>query len=525
MKNKNCLLLFTGLLIFLPVSCNQGPDRPNIVFIMSDDHAYQAISAYGSVLNETPNIDRLAEEGMIFNSAFVTNSICAPSRAVIITGKYSHLNGVLDNRLPFDTSQVTYPRILQEHGYQTAMVGKWHLKTEPKGFDFWKVLPGQGNYYNPDFKTPEGTEQIEGYVTDIITDVALDWLKNKRNKEKPFLLIYQHKAPHRAWWPGPDHLTTYDNTVFPEPSSLFDDYETRGSAAREQEMTIIHHMSIHGDLKVKPEDATTIYPDEGRETKDFKWQYKRFTDEQRIQWDEAYDKKTEEFLATDPTGDDLLKWKYQRYMQDYLGCIASVDDNVGRILDYLDETGLAENTIVVYTSDQGFYLGEHGWFDKRFMYRESLRTPLIIRWPGAIKPGSVCDEMVLNLDFAETFLDAAGVEIPTEMQGVSMTPLFADGTAKNWRNSFYYHYYEYPAVHQVKRHNGVRTKEYKLIHFYYDVDEWELYDLKADPEEMNNLYGQEGYEEITTELKDELKKLQEEVREPDELIKSFLPKD
>ena len=521
MKKK--LLIIIGACMLLTLSCQQGPDKPNIVFIMSDDHAYQAISAYGSVLNETPNIDRLAEEGMIFNSAFVTNSICAPSRAVILTGKYSHINGVLDNRLPFDTSQVTYPRILQENDYQTAMIGKWHLKTEPKGFDFWKVLPGQGNYYNPDFRTPEGEEQIEGYVTDIITDVALDWLKNKRNPEKPFLLVYQHKAPHRAWWPGPDHLTTYENTVFPEPSNLFDDYATRGSAAREQEMTILHHMNLHGDLKIKPEDVENIDPEGPGEVNAYKWNYKRFNEEQKRQWDEVYDKKTEEFYTLNPTGDDLLRWKYQRYLQDYLGCIASVDDNVGRILDYLDETGLAESTIVVYTSDQGFYLGEHGWFDKRFMYRESMRTPLIIRWPDQIRPGSVCDEMVLNLDFAETFLDIAGLEIPRDMQGVSLAPLFKEGTAEEWRKSIYYHYYEYPAVHQVKRHNGVRTERYKLIHFYYDVDEWELYDLQEDPGEMNNLYGQEGYEEITAELKEELKKLQEKYGESDELIKSFLP--
>jgi arylsulfatase A-like enzyme len=383
--------------MLLFVSCQTEPEQPNIVFIMSDDHAYQAISAYGSVLNETPNIDRLAEEGMLFNSAFVTNSICAPSRAVILTGKYSHLNGVLDNRLPFDTSQVTYPRILQKHGYQTAMIGKWHLKTEPKGFDFWKVLPGQGNYYNPDFRTPDGDERIEGYVTDIITDVALDWLKSKRKQDKPFLLVYQHKAPHGSWWPGPDHLTTYENTVFPEPSSLFDDYETRGSAAHEQEMTILHHMNLYGDLKIKPEDPLNVDADSPRETRAYKRNYKRLTDEQRAQWDEVYDKKMEEFLAMNPSGDDLLRWKYQRYMQDYLGCVASVDDNLGRILDYLDETGLAENTIVFYTSDQGFYLGEHGWFDKRWMYEESLKTPLIIRWPGEIQPGSVSDEMVSAL--------------------------------------------------------------------------------------------------------------------------------
>ncbi len=520
---KRNLLIIPGAFMLLLLSCQQGPEQPNIVFIMADDHAYQAISAYRSGLNETPNIDRLAEEGMIFNRAFVTNSICAPSRAVILTGKYSHLNGVLDNRLPFDTSQVTYPRILQEHGYQTAMIGKWHLKTEPKGFNFWKVLPGQGNYYNPDFRTPDGNQQIEGYVTDIITDMALDWLKNKRNPDKPFLLVYQHKAPHRSWWPGPDHLTTYENTEFPEPPNLFDDYKTRGRAAREQEMTILDYMNLHGDLKIKPEDLDSINPDDPWEVNAYKWSYNRFNKEQRRQWDEVYDKKIEDFMAKNPAGDDLLRWKYQRYMQDYLACIASVDDNVGRILDYLDETGLAENTIVVYTSDQGFYLGEHGWFDKRFMYRESFRTPLIIRWPGKIEPGSACDEMVLNLDFAETFLDIANVEIPRDMQGTSLTPLFTNGKAEDWRKSIYYHYYEYPAVHQVKRHYGIRTERYKLIHFYYDIDEWELYDIQQDPVEMNNLFGQEGYDDITAGLKEQLKKLQEKYGESDKMIESFLP--
>jgi arylsulfatase A-like enzyme len=507
---KRIVFIIITVLLASVYACQNPPEKPNIIFIMSDDHAYQAVSAYGSVLNKTPNIDRIANEGMIFQNAFVTNSICAPCRAVILTGKYSHLNSVQDNVMVFDSAQLTFPKLLQEAGYQTVMIGKWHLKSLPTGFDFWKILSGQGVYYNPDFITPAGREHIEGYVTDIITDVALEWLKNGRDKNKPFMMMYHHKAPHREWWPGPDHLKTYDGVNFPEPPTLFDDYLSRGSAAKEQEMTILHHMNMSGDLKIKPENPDSISRDDPGEIRAYKWNYRRMTDEQRRNWDEAYDPMVEEFKNNPPVGDDLLKWKYQRYLHDYLACIASVDDNVGRLLDYLDETGLAKNTIVVYCSDQGFYLGEHGWFDKRFMYEESLRTPLLIRWPGKIQPGSRCKEMVLNLDIAETFLDAAGVSIPEEMQGVSMLPLMMGDKPDTWRDAIYYHYYEYPAVHMVKRHYGIRTERYKLIHFYYDVDEWELYDLQQDPDELNNLYGQEGYDQITANLKTKLEELREQ---------------
>jgi arylsulfatase A-like enzyme len=505
MKGSTILIIAIG--IAFSFACHRQPEKPNIIYIMSDDHAYQAISAYGSVINKTPNIDRLANEGMIFQNAFVTNSICAPCRAVILTGKYSHLNSVKDNVDVFDTTQVTFARLLQKAGYQTAMIGKWHLKSQPKGFDFWKILPGQGDYYNPDFITPSGREKTEGYVTDIISDVALEWLKNGRDKSKPFMMMVHNKAPHREWWPGPDHLTMYDGITFPEPPTLFDDYSGRGSAAKQQEMTILNHMTLSSDLKIDPEDLNDIYPQDERSINAYKYNYNRLNDDQRIEWNSAYIPMMEEFKNNPPEGRDLLKWKYQRYLHDYLACIASVDDNVGRLLDYLEESGLDKNTIVIYTSDQGFYLGEHGWFDKRFMYEESLRTPLIVRWPDRIKPGSRCEQMVLNLDLAETFLDAAGESIPNEMQGMSLLPLMKGEKPDSWRNAIYYHYYEYPGWHMVKRHYGIRTERYKLIHFYYDIDEWELYDLLNDPHEMNNLYGKEGYEQITSDLKNKLDEL------------------
>ncbi len=500
----------------------EAQGQPNIIFIMCDDHAYQAISAYGSTINQTPNIDRIAEEGMLFNQCFVTNSISAPSRAVILTGKHSHINGVVDNRLPFDSTQQTFPKILQKSGYQTAMIGKWHLKTQPTGFDYWKVLPGQGNYYNPDFRTPEGYEQIEGYVTDIVTDVALDFLKNKRDENKPFMMMYHHKAPHRAWWPGPDHLNKYDGEKIPEPETLYDDYADMGTAAKEAEMRIMDHMNLHGDLKIKPDNLDTIMESDPWETRAYKWNYKRFNKEQREAWDKAYDPMIKKFEEKQPEGKALLQWKYQRYLKDYLRCIASVDDNVGRLLDYLEESGLAENTIVVYTSDQGFYLGEHGWFDKRFMYKESFRTPLLVRWPKVIKPGTKNDDMVMNLDFAETFLDAAGANIPEDMQGKSMLPIFKDELEGSFRDAMYYHYYEYPAVHMVKRHYGIRTDRYKLMHFYYDIDEWELYDMEKDPLEQHNVINDPEYADVLKELKAQLQELRKKYKDSEALQEQFI---
>ncbi len=502
---KKLLLVVVVALFLTNCASEKASDakRPNIIFIFSDDHALQAISAYGSVVNKTPNIDRLADEGMIFENAFCTNSICAPSRAVIQTGKHSHLNGVMNNIQVFDSAQVTFPKLMQHGGYQTAMIGKWHLKSEPVGFDYWKVLPGQGQYYNPDFRTPEGVERIEGYATDIVTDVSLEWIENGRDKDKPFVLMLQHKAPHRPWYAGPDHLTMYEDVVFPEPESLFDDYENRASGAAKQEMEIDKDMALAWDLKIVPD----THEDSIAEKRFFNM-IKRFTPEQRAAWDAVYGPINEEFKKANLQGKELIRWKYQRYMRDYLKCIASLDDNIGRVLDYLDKSGLAENTIVMYSSDQGFYLGEHGWFDKRWMYEESLHMPFIVKWPGVTQPGSVNTDLVQNLDFAETFLDAAGISIPSEMQGVSLVPLLKGEKPEGWRKSIYYHYFEYPAEHMVPKHNGVRTDRYKLIN-YYELGEKELFDLETDPQEMHSVYNDPEYAQIQTQLENELIRLQE----------------
>jgi len=495
-------------------ACAETPKRPpNIIFAFADDHAFQAIGAYGgrlAALDPTPNIDRLASQGMRFDAAFVTNSICAPSRAVIQTGLHSHLNGVMTNIEQFDGSQVTFPKLLQGAGYQTAMVGKWHLKSEPVGFDYWEVLPGQGVYYNPQFQTPAGNVQAEGYVTDLITDKALGWL-DRRDPGKPFMLMYQHKAPHREWQPGPDHLTTYAAVNIPEPESLFDDYAGRTTAAAAQEMEIDRHMTFGYDLKLWP---NTFRPDEGltRAVENFRT---RMTGEQRSAWDAAYGPIAAEFYAAKLSGDDLVRWKYQRYMQDYLASIKSVDDNLGRLLQYLEANDLADNTVVIYSSDQGFYLGEHGWFDKRWMYEESFRTPLVVRWPGVVRAGSVNTDLVQNLDFAETFLDLAGVAVPDHMQGLSLLPLLRGERPSDWRDALYYQYYEYPGTHAVQRHYGVRTDRYKLIH-YYLIDEWELFDLESDPHEMTSVYNRPDYTEVRRALEVRLAKLRMQYAVPED---------
>ncbi len=483
--------------------------RPNVLFVYCDDHAYQAISAYQSVtpyglnLNQTPNIDRLAREGMRFDNCYVTNSICGPCRAVVQTGKYSHLNGFTCNGNRFDGTQQTFPKLLQKAGYQTAVIGKWHLGEHmpPQGYDYSEVLIGQGPYYNPPMLRNGERAKHTGYTTTVITDLALDWLRNRRDPEKPFMLMYQHKAPHRRWEPGPKWLSMYDDVAIPEPDTLFDDYSGRGTPARTQDMSIAKTMTER-DLKFTPP--------------------RNLTPDQLEAWNSAYGPKNEAFRAADLEGKELVRWKYQRYMKDYLRCIAAVDDNLGRVLEYLDRSGLADDTVIIYTSDQGFYLGEHGWFDKRWMYQESLRTPLVVRWPRVIEPGSTNDDIVSNLDFAETFLDLAGVEVPDDMQGRSLVPLLKGKTPADWRTSFYYQYYEYPAVHSVRRHYGVTDGRYKLIHFYPNpwdpdpIDEWDLYDLESDPKELNSVYGRPEYAAVQNRLEQELARLRRELKVPEE---------
>jgi len=505
-------------------------DRPNIIFIISDDHAYQAISAYQDNLIATPNIDRIAQQGMLFRNACVTNSICAPSRATILTGKHTHLNGKIDNRLPFDTANITFPILFQQAGYQTAMFGKLHFGNNPKGIDDFLILPGQGNYINPDFITPKGDTTIMGYVTDIITDLTLGWLNQKRDPEKPFMLMYMHKAPHRPWWPRADKFKRYSKMKFAVPSTLFDDYKGRGSAAREAEMNILYNMKYSHDSKIRPEtifEMGSVLPKVPAMNWDgldgFYQNYNRANDAQKAKYDPIIDSINIEFKKYWPSmsREEKMRWKYQRYMQDYLGTIASIDDNVGRLLDYLKETGLDQNTMILYTSDQGFYLGEHGWFDKRFIYNESFKTPLLIKWPEHIAPGSTSEEMVQNLDFAQTLLDVAGIKAPMDMQGESLLPLLI-GDGKWNRKAVYYHYYEYPAVHMVKRHYGIISKTYKLVHFYYDVDEWELYDRIKDPSELNNVYEDPAYASIVTQLKLELKDLRIKYQDSEVLDQKFI---
>ena len=534
----NFLLRASALLVLgLLLSCSkqdvsndeirQENQKPNILFIMSDDHAYQAISAYGSELLQTPNIDRLAEEGLLFTNACVSNSICAPSRATILTGKHTHINGKIDNLMPFDSTQVTFPQIFQKAGYQTAMFGKLHFGNNPKGVDDFLILPGQGNYINPRFIGPKGDTIITGYVTDIITDLTLNWLDEKRNKSKPFMMMYLHKAPHRPWWPSPEKFAEFTQKTFPEPATLFDDYNNRGTAAKTAEMNLLNHMMYSHDSKIRPETLEAmgkVSPAVEEYPNGFYGPYNRANEAQKALYDPILDSINEDFRARWPEMKDRekMRWKYQRYMQDYLATISSVDDNVGRVLDYLDQNGLSENTIVVYTSDQGFYLGEHGWFDKRFIYDESFKTPLLIRWPNQINAGTTNEEMVQNLDFAQTFLEAAGIKAPSDMQGESLMPLLTGQDSLWTREAVYYHYYEYPSVHMVKRHYGIVTKEFKLAHFYYDVDEWELYDRIRDPQEMNNVYNEPQYAETVKKLKRELAELRLKYRDSVELDQRYI---
>lgn len=539
MYNKMNALKLLPVLIFMGlISCQtkskdeaqdkELPKRPNIIFMMSDDHAYQAISAYSNHLIETPNIDRIADEGILFTNACVTNSICAPSRATILTGKHSHIHGKVDNVFPFDESQMTFPQLLQKAGYQTAMFGKLHFGNNPKGIDEFKILPGQGAYYNPDFNTNDGKITVEGYVTDIIMDMTIDWLENSRKKEEPFMLFSLQKAPHREWLPAPRHFKEFTKRTFKEPETLFDNYEGRGTAAKTAEMNLLKHMNWAGDAKLYPAMMAELGLKDmsGWDIEAFDREVGRMNPEQRAVWDSVYIPLMEDFKTKYPkmSDKDLMRWRYQRYMQDYLGSIASVDENVGRLLDYLEEKDLAENTIIIYTSDQGFYLGEHGWFDKRFVYDESFKTPLLVRWPNVITPGTTNTEMVQNLDFAQTILEMAGVDAPSDMQGESLIPLLT-GNDKEWtRDAVYYHYYEYPGIHMVKRHYAIITQDYKLAHFYYDVDEWELYDRKKDVNEMNNVIDDPAYADIVIKLKKQLSELRKKYGDSSELDQEILQK-
>ena len=468
---------------------------PNILFIFSDDHAPQAIGAYGSKINETPNLDRIATEGAVFRNSFCANSICGPSRACILTGKHSHKNGFLRNGNKFDGSQTTFPKLMQDVGYETAIIGKWHLSTDPTGFDHWEVLPGQGNYYNPDFIQMDGSrKRFEGYCTDIITDHSLEWLKEKRDPDKPFILMCQHKAPHRNWSPPARHFSLYKDTDVPEPDSLFDDYANRSSLLKQNEMSLQNHFFWAHDTKFKGDNLFADHFKSGIPNRE----YDRMNDKQKAAWDAAYEPENQAFIAKMRAGElsdkQVLKWKYQRYIKDYLRCIQAVDDGVGRLLDYLDESDLTKDTIVIYSSDQGFYLGEHGWYDKRWMFEESLLMPFLIRWPGVINPGTNSTALIQNIDYGPTFLDVAGAEVPSEMQGRSMVEMLRNQgkPSASWRDAIYYAYYENAAVHNVPVHDGVRTDRYKLM-FFPRSREWNLYDLETDPHEMKSVHADPDY--------------------------------
>ena len=510
-------------------SCQQPQEeakRPNIIFMMTDDHTTQAMSCYGGRLIQTPNMDRIATEGIRMDGCFAVNALSGPSRACILTGKFSHVNGFTDNASTFDGNQQTFPKLLREAGYETSIIGKWHLISEPQGFDYWCILSGQheqGDYYDPDFIENGRHIQEKGYVTDVVTDKAIDYLEH-RDKSKPFCMMYHQKAPHRNWMPAPRHLGMFNHTEFPEPATLFDNYEGRGTAARTQDMSIAHTMTEDWDLKLLTREEMLA------DTTNRLYQvYKRMPRDVQAKWDSVYAPRIAEYRSGKLKGKELVSWKYQQYMRDYLATVIAVDENIGRLLDYLEETGELDNTIIVYTSDQGFFLGEHGWFDKRFMYEECQRMPLVIRYPKAIKAGSVSDAIAMNVDFAPTFLDFAGVKIPDDIQGRSLKPVLTNEGIEpaDWRKAAYYHYYEYPAEHSVKRHYGIRTKDFKLIHFYNDVDEWEMYDLTNDPHEMTNVYGRPEYADKQAELIELLHQPQQQYgdTDPDEKVRELFKGD
>lgn len=478
--------------------------RPNILFIFSDDHAAHAISAYGSKINRTPNIDRLASGGALFRNNFCGNSICGPSRATVLTGKHSHANGFMRNGNEFDPAQTTLPKLLHAAGYQTVMLGKWHLGSDPTGFDHWMVLPDQGDYYNPDFLTETGKVRLPGHVTDVTTGLAIAWLEEQRDPKRPFLLMCQHKAPHRSWLPAPEDLALYTDTDIPEPATLFDDYSGRAAPARHQEMEIARHMYLHYDLQIVPNDAERA----DLQGPDRWWDagLTRMTPEQRRTWDAAFATENAAFRRDPPTGKALVRWKYQRYIKNYLRCVAGVDRSVGELLAWLDaHPDVRANTLVVYSSDQGFYLGDNGWYDKRWMYEPSLRMPLLMMWPGHIEPGREVSRLTQNIDFAPTFLDLAGVDAPADVHGKSLVPLLEGRDAVDWRDALYYHYYESQATHMVAAHYGVRTERYKLIRYYEpEWNTWELFDLQTDPTERHSVAESPQYREVMIDLRKRL---------------------
>ena len=513
MASNNPRLYTAILLAGCGLNAAAQSQRPNIVWIITDDHSFQTISAYGSEVSQlapTPHIDRLADEGARFDDAFVENSLSTPARACLLTGLYSHQSGQRTLDKGIDSTKTFVSELLHDAGYQTAVVGKWHMQCRPKGFDFFRIFWNQGDYYNPSFVSHDSQGKYireQGYATDLVTEHAVEFL-NGRDKQKPFFLLVEHKAPHRTWMPDLKYLGLYDNIEFPLPATFRDDYATRGTCAKQQEMTIARHMQLAYDNKVYELDSTMR-----------KWGLARMDDLQKKAWDAYYAPRNRAMLEANLSDSALAVWKYQRYMHDYLSVIHSVDESVGDIYEYLERNGLLDNTILVYCSDQGFYMGEHGWFDKRFMYEESLRTPLIVRYPKTIKPGTVERRLVQNIDFAPTMLDAAGVTKPADMPGRSILDLF-DGNGKGWRKDIYYHYYDYPAEHHVRRHDRVRNDRYKLIHFYgapmkgdHDtVDYEELYDMKNDPQELNNLFGKKGYEKVTQELQQALARYRKDLK-------------
>jgi arylsulfatase A-like enzyme len=503
MLAMRAVISFAVCLALLPAPQPSAADRPNIIFIMSDDHAAHAIGAYGSRVNQTPHLDRLARDGALLTNVFVTNSICTPSRAAILTGQYSHLNGVtMFNR--FDSSRITAAKLLQAGGYHTGMIGKWHLGSDPVGFDHWEILPGQGAYFDPVLYTASAEKTYTGrYVTDVITELGLDFIE-KRPRNKPFFLMLHHKAPHRPWQPDPAQSARFNDRWIPEPDTLWDRYETRTDALHENQQRVAADLTRR-DLKLPP-------PPELKGPELTAWLTTKPTEVTT----------TVAGKTITLTGEALVRWKYQRYMRDYLATVQSVDDGIGRILDRLDRRGLAKNTIVVYTSDQGFFLGDHGMYDKRFMYEESLRMPFLVRWPAGIKPRARLDAMALNIDFAPTFLDAAGLPVPPDMQGRSLLPVLRGRTPADWRTSMYYRYYHDPGDHNTRAHYGVRTRTHKLIHFW-KKDQWELFDLANDPSELHNLYGQPGHEALTATLKAELERVKRTARDDDRLANESIP--